>query len=387
MKKIFTLIVLLTAAVFTVQAWDIIQVVKTDGTVHKYNVDNIERINFVESEDTTDFQTLYITYITETETDTITMTDTLTVTQIDTIYQSVVVTETDTLYITQTDTVTVTQIDTLTITQVDTLTITETDTVYVEVETGDDIRILTFEDEDYVGSDGKGWSSLIDSEQYGGSLLYGSGASTYCFYDEGNTELAWDGFYDSGYGGYYYSFGYAVSCFRLDDFTGASFYEQLSVTTTETPGGSGAAGSANFLVMYCYRDDIETGALYVTRDQVNPLYFADGQAHEPQYVYVTNTSYTLNSLTYGDSFASAATDGTLFTLYAEGTDEDGNIIRTSINLCTDTYAVREWIYFDLTPLGAVTELRFFVMGSDDLCGDWGLNTPGYAALDNLAVKF
>ena len=42
-----------------------------------------------------------------------------------------------------------------------------------------DLRVLTFEDEDYKGdvnfAGGNDWSSLIDDPQYGGKLLYGSG--------------------------------------------------------------------------------------------------------------------------------------------------------------------------------------------------------------------
>ena len=381
MKKIFTLLFLIAAA--TSQAQNIIQVVKTDGTVHKYNIDSVERINFPtsESSDTTDFKTLYITYVT----------DTLYITETDTLYETV--TTTDTLYITEIDTV---YQDVLT---TDTLYITETDTIYEEVhdtvtvtDDSDAIYILTFEDEDYKGSGfangAANWTELIDSDEYGGDLLYGSGADYYSFYDEGNTELAWDGL-----NGYFWSFGYAVSNYWNPEIEEGSYLTQLSIATTNstymsgTGCAGGAEGSTNFLVMYCYRDDIDEGSLYISRDEVNPLYFADGECHYPQYVYVTNTTYTLNSLINGDDFANAATEETMFTLYAEGTDDDGNITRTSIPLCEATNAKREWIYFDLTPLGAVHELRFFVMGSDDLCGSYGLNTPGYAALDNLAVKF
>ena len=256
-------------------------------------------------------------------------------------------------------------------------------TAVEEEEVSEDIRILTFEDEDYLGSGfatGETWSDLIDDAEYYGTQLYGDLASEYSFYDEGNTELAWDGLIESWGSVAFWNFGYAVSNYWLEDVSTASYLNQLSVSTTQNPG-PGADGSDNFLVVYCYRSDVDT------QTSANPLYFADGLAHEPQYVYVTNTAYALNSLLGYDSYSTAATDETEFTLYAEGVQEDGTIVRTSILLADGTDLLTEWTEFDLTPLGAVTELRFFVMGSDDLCGDWGLNTPGYAALDNLAVKF
>lgn len=63
------------------------------------------------------------------------------------------------------------------------------------------IRTLTFEDADFKGttptfSGGDNWSSLIDDPQYGGQLLYGSGAGVssideaYKWTDENNTWLS-----------------------------------------------------------------------------------------------------------------------------------------------------------------------------------------------------
>ena len=57
-----------------------------------------------------------------------------------------------------------------------------------------------------------------------------------------------------------------------------------------------------------------------------------------------------------------------------------------MELCTGTDIKQEWVKFDLTPLGKIKELNFFMMGSEDLGGAYGLNTPGYAAIDNLAIK-
>ena len=65
----------------------------------------------------------------------------------------------------------------------------------ISLEIASDIRVLTFEDADYRGSGNmlgrKDWSSLIDSPQYNGPLLYpNSEENVYNWHDEGNTELA-----------------------------------------------------------------------------------------------------------------------------------------------------------------------------------------------------
>lgn len=83
-----------------------------------------------------------------------------------------------------------------------------------------DLRVLTFEDADYKGgtnfAGGSNWSSLIDDPQYGGSLLYGSGAGVssadeaYQWTDTNNTWL--HNILSEGYGSWcYWSGGHAIS--------------------------------------------------------------------------------------------------------------------------------------------------------------------------------
>ena len=47
------------------------------------------------------------------------------------------------------------------------------------------------------------------------------------------------------------------------------------------------------------------------------------------------------------------------------------------------YIVSQWTTLDLTPLGSATRLTFGLTSSD--VGPFGMNTPAYFALDNLAV--
>ena len=48
--------------------------------------------------------------------------------------------------------------------------------------------------------------------------------------------------------------------------------------------------------------------------------------------------------------------------------------------------VDDWQKFDLYPLGKVTTIKFTLSASDDQCGSYGMNTPGYFAYDDVAVR-
>ena len=108
-----------------------------------------------------------------------------------------------------------------------------------------EVRTLTFEDADYRGSGNvvgeMNWSSLIDNPEYNGSLLYGDGASTYMWYDEGNTELVWDGFEDSGMGQAFWSGGSAISNYYAEEFSQADYTRQLSIPLATSTSSRRAA--------------------------------------------------------------------------------------------------------------------------------------------------
>ena len=242
-----------------------------------------------------------------------------------------------------------------------------------------EVRTLTFEDADYRGSGNvvgeMNWSSLIDNPEYNGSLLYGDGASTYMWYDEGNTELVWDGFEDSGMGQAFWSGGSAISNYYAEEFSQADYTRQLSIPL--------ATSTNQFIVVF----SSENLKGYPSWSQCSPFYFADDKARIIESVDVINTAYALNSLTNGDGFAPAATDASQFVVHFEGTHEDGTTSEVTFLLADGRNFVTEWTTVDLTPLGEVKSLRTYVTGSTDLEGDFGLNTPGYVALDNIKVRF
>ena len=237
-------------------------------------------------------------------------------------------------------------------------------------------RTLSFEDADYKGNGNiygteKPWSGLIDTPQAGGPMLYGSQAGEYQWYDQNNTELRWDGFSDSGYGKAFYSGGYAVSNYVGEP--KSDYTQQLAI-----PFGD---GTNNFCMAFNREDKFSSKT-------VEPIYFADGVARVIRSIDVTNSSYAAGSLMYGDGFAPAAKEGTEFIVNIRGTREDGSEVTVQHHLCKDTDILKDhWETVDCSSMGKVMMIEIFVTGSSDLGGDYGLNTPGYVAFDNIVVEF
>ncbi len=121
--------------------------------------------------------------------------------------------------------------------------------------------------------------------------------------------------------------------------------------------------------------------------------------HEPgivQGLYVTNNTYAYHAMLEGDNFSKkfGGADGNepdWFKLTITGQDANDAPVGSvdfyladfrSEDPALDTI-VHEWSFVDLHELGAVTSLVMDLSSTDN--GDWGMNTPGYFALDNLVL--
>ncbi|MFP8877643.1 MAG: DUF4465 domain-containing protein, partial [Myxococcota bacterium] len=148
--------------------------------------------------------------------------------------------------------------------------------------------------------------------------------------------------------------------------------------------GSGANGSATFAVGFQ-----GYGAAGQPRIQFDAERMLQG-------AHVTNTTYAALSMRDGDPFAKAfggvgGTDPDFLRLRILGYDSSGNPTGSVDFYLADfrfadsaqDYIVNDWRFVDLSSLGGVQSLRFEVEGSD--VGSFGLNTPGYFALDNLQL--
>ena len=252
----------------------------------------------------------------------------------------------------------------------------------------EDIRILTFEDSDakfsayelYGGASIKKWSDLIDDQQYGGSLTYTNYSSdSYWWYDEGNTEL-FHSFTTPYWGG-----GHVISNYVIEDYETLpdGYYGWYEVQMSNPIGGHN--GSKNFAVHNGYADFFNS---QIYDASLEGFEFADGKERIVECMYVTNTNYVLNSLTFGDGFNSAATENTYFKIVAYGYNANEELVGTSeFTLCNGRNFVTTWEKWDLSSLGKVAKITFNFSASDDQSGSYGLNTPAYFAYDDVTVKF
>ncbi|MBO7724067.1 MAG: DUF4465 domain-containing protein [Paludibacteraceae bacterium] len=241
-----------------------------------------------------------------------------------------------------------------------------------------ELRFLTFEDTDakfeaytldYASANIIKWSNLIDNPQYYGSLTYTEGG-VYSWRDENNTELS------HSFTAPYWNGGHAISNYVISDYAmlpeGYSGWYELQFST---PLG-GHNGSANF----CVHNSSGTS--------VQSLTFADNTERVVDHMYVTNTNYFLNSLTYGDGFNPTATEETFVKIVATGYNVKGE--KTGIAefyLCRNGKCITTWEKFDLTALGKVKRVDFNFLASSDQVSEWGLSCPTYFAYDNVAVRF
>ena len=245
-----------------------------------------------------------------------------------------------------------------------------------------EISVLTFEDADYKGPSNikSYWSSLIDEPQYGGPLLYGDGCT---WADENNTFLTgsvlpydaatWSGGLSGG--------GIAVSNYGNGMLNGADYSRQLEVFNPALDGAGreacGNEGSNNFAIVY---DAGMWGA--------NPaaLTMKDGEARVIESVYVNNTTYTLNTLRNGNEYAAPMADNGFFKVVATGYVGETVVGTSEYFLAKNISFVSEWSKWDLSGLGAIDKVVFSLSGSPEQYGDWGINTPTYFAIDDIAVR-
>jgi hypothetical protein len=199
-------------------------------------------------------------------------------------------------------------------------------------------------------------------------------------------ESYWNGSDGSGgftSGGVHFSNNYDAEWASWDGFS----YSNLTDTTMQgiaaqynAIAGSGQGGSATYAIGYV------GWALPPTVTLSSPG-VVDG-------LYVTNCNYAYYSMLNGDAFAkkfggAGGSDPDFFLLTITGKDADGNATGTVDFYLADyrfedngeDYIVDTWRYVDLTTLGEVESLEFALSSSD--FGDWGMNTPGYFAIDSV----
>lgn len=244
-----------------------------------------------------------------------------------------------------------------------------------------ELRVLTFEDEDYKGSESTDtyWSDFIPDSQYGG------GHASYEWYDEGNTELAYMENPDAlfrGYGGHA-----GISNYVSDDWEniGLGIYPDDLQAYNVNGGHSGT----NFNTHFGYLDESGYGMM----SELMYFQFGDDKPRVIDHMWVTNTTYVYNQLHTCSDYGSGdyeLSDTTTYKIVAYGYDSWDDEEPTTAEfylLNIGKQFVTEWTKWDLSSLGKVVKVEFNLVGSSDLEGTYGLFIPGYFAYDDVAVRF
>lgn len=191
-----------------------------------------------------------------------------------------------------------------------------------------------------------------------------------------NSVLHFPYMYDTSFGGMWAG-GFSYS--KVRDSVKSGFMNQYAAKPA-----SGALGSAKYIV---YNPGF--GAAPAIR-------LINRQKFVPQAAYLTNSTYTYNSMHDGDQFSKKFggvsgndSDYFLLTIYgwANGQRKADSVnffladFRSPNNALD--YLVRDWRLVNLSPLGMVDSLTFDFISSD--VGQFGMNTPAYFCMDNLTI--
>jgi hypothetical protein len=174
-------------------------------------------------------------------------------------------------------------------------------------------------------------------------------------------------YYDTTYGPYWEGW----SCSQVTNTADRTFSNQYSAVT----GGGYGGPTSNYAVAY---QGWVAGPPTITFSQPQTVLGA----------YFTNTTYAYDTLENGNQFAHKFASGDWFKATVTGLDGSGNARSKDFYLADfrspSSYIVSGWTWVDLTSLGnAVRSVKFELASSDT--GDYGINTPTYFAMDNLAV--
>lgn len=138
---------------------------------------------------------------------------------------------------------------------------------------------------------------------------------------------------------------------------------------------SGADASSSYAVFYSSNDSIKFSSEV-----------------DMESIMLCNNAYTYNSMLNGDSFSKKfggidGTDEDYFKVIVSLFEDDGDFIGDAEFYLADfrgdaDYIVSEWTKLDLSTYEDVSYMKFSFESTDN--GNWGMNTPGYFCIDNIA---
>ena len=181
------------------------------------------------------------------------------------------------------------------------------------------------------------------------------------------TYMSWDGFAYS----------------NITDTSSSGWSAQYNAIT-----GGGEGGSANYGIGF---DPLASGfGTELPTMTLNTAGVVDG-------FYVTNNNYAYYSMLNGDLYSKkfggiSGDEEDWFMLTITGKDAAGDSVGSVDFYLADyrfadnsqDYIVNTWEYVDLMGLGVVQSLEFSLSSSD--MGSYGMNTPGYFAMDTVVPE-
>jgi len=185
---------------------------------------------------------------------------------------------------------------------------------------------------------------------------------------------------------------------NVNNVTTAGFTNQFASYT-----GTGFGGSGNYAMAYGWRDDVPTGRFPVP---FNPLNVSDlrfipsiqlPMGMQASSVLISNSTYSALSMLSGDGFSkkfggAGGSDPDFLKLSVFGIDASDNPLGVEVEfyladyrspISLNDFIVNSWQSLDLSNLANARSLHFNLSSSD--VGGFGMNTPGYFALDNLRL--
>lgn len=141
------------------------------------------------------------------------------------------------------------------------------------------------------------------------------------------------------------------------------------------------------------------GDTYLTSktDEFTPALFTinNPAIYKIKGAYVTNSTYAYLAIKNGDNAkkfgGTSGTDEDWFKLTAIGYDANNNQTGTAEIYLADfrnsdsskDYILKDWTWFDLTPLGNPQTVKFQMSSTDN--NTWGMITPAYFSMDGITV--
>lgn len=224
-----------------------------------------------------------------------------------------------------------------------------------------------------------------------------------------NYGLTYDADFNQVWGYSFFNGGLAVANYH--DMTEATYMNQLSVYNTSSPSGG------NFLVAFSsstvldisnatFSDYSGCAKVYITDEKgyyvKNPgtdtSVTGDSESAYFDSVYINNTTYDFLTMKNGNNYANALNEenqGWFKVQFIAFDDDDPNAMPVGHTeaylanfrkgLADDYYGIIDtWTEVDLSMLPECSILVINFAGSD--VGEYGLNTPGYCALDNFKIS-